>query len=102
MARKKKETLKETFTPEITEMPEITEAPELPEGELDKAGRYDSIDIAPGRVILEELNSGKTVPPFIIVNAQRITEHKDGFFTVRGMLRNGESIKYKLIKKKNG
>jgi len=101
MARKKKTetTEQEESTFElITEIPEMAE---MPEGELDTAGKYDAIPLAPGRVILEELNSGKEIAPFIIVHHLRATQQPAGHYTVRGMLRNGESIKYKLIKKKN-
>jgi len=84
-------------TAPVTELPDTE--PEFI-SEIDEAGKYAGVEVKPGRVLLEELNTGKAIPPFIIVNALKVKQHADGTATVNGFIRNGKSILYKVIKKK--
>lgn len=84
-------------TAPVTELPD-TETDFV--AEVDEVGKYANVEVKPGRVLLEELNTGKAIPPFIIVNALKVKQHADGTATVNGFIRNGKSILYKVIKKK--
>lgn len=66
----------------------------------DTNDRYKGIEVKPGRVLLEEIGTGKEYPPFLIVNALRVKMHADGTATVNGYIKDGKSIKYQVIKKK--
>lgn len=87
-------------TQEVTEGSEVADTTELEaSAELDTAGTYDHIEVKPGRVLLEEVGTGKQYPPFIIVNALKVKLHPDGTATVNGYIREGKSIIYKVKKK---
>ena len=99
-------TVTETAAPVIETLPtaDVTEQTDLSEfdgiGELDVNNRYEGIEIKDGRVLLEQVGTGKEQPPFIIVNALKVKLHADGTATVNGYLTNGKSNVYKVIKKK--
>lgn len=88
------------------ETQEVTEGNEIPDtsafdaaAEPDTAGVYDSIEVKPGRVLLEEIDPDRKVPSWIIVNALKVKLHPDGTATVNGYIRDGKSIIYKVKKK---
>lgn len=85
-------------TADVTEQSDTSEIEEL--GELDINDRYKGIEVKEGRVLLEQIGTGKEFPPFIIVNALKVKVHSDGTATVNGYLTNGKSNIYKVIKKK--
>jgi len=111
MAKKtKKEQVQEIETPALVDQvetlptQEVEEAQDITEIEQaakdDAEGRYKDVEVKPGRVLLEEIGTGKEFPPFLIVNALRVKVHADGTATVNGYIRDGKSIKYQIIKKK--
>lgn len=85
-------------TQEVEEMQDIAEIEQAAKD--DTEGRYKDIEVKAGRVLLEEIGTGKQYPPFLIVNALRVKMHADGTATVNGYIRDGKSIKYQVIKKK--
>ena len=85
-------------TQEVEEAQDIAEIEQAAQD--DTNGRYKDVDVKPGRVLLEEIGTGKEYPPFLIVNALRVKVHADGTATVNGYIRDGKSIKYQIIKKK--
>ncbi len=99
-------TVTETAAPVIETLPtaDVTEQTDLSEfdgiGELDVNDRYQGVEVKDGRVLLEQVGTGKEQPPFIIVNALKVKLHADGTATVNGYLTNGKSNVYKVIKKK--
>lgn len=99
-------TVTETAAPVIETLPtaDVTEQTGLSEfdgiGELDVNDRYQGVEVKDGRVLLEQVGTGKEQPPFIIVNALKVKLHADGTATVNGYLTNGKSNVYKVIKKK--
>lgn len=96
----------ETAAPIIETLPtaDVTEQQDLAElegiGELDVNDRYKGIEVKEGRILLEQVGTGKEYPPFIIVNALKVKLHPDGTATVNGYLTDGKSNIYKVIKKK--
>lgn len=89
------ETLPTQDVEEVQDIAEIEQA-----AKDDTEGRYKDIEVKAGRVLLEEIGTGKQYPPFLIVNALRVKMHADGTATVNGYIRDGKSIKYQVIKKK--
>jgi len=85
-------------TQEVEEAQDIAEIEQAAQD--DTNGRYKDVEVKPGRVLLEEIGTGKEYPPFLIVNALRVKVHADGTATVNGYIRDGKSIKYQVIKKK--
>ena len=85
-------------TQEVEEAQDIIEIEQAAKD--DAEGRYKDVEVKPGRVLLEEIGTGKEYPPFLIVNALRVKVHADGTATVNGYIRDGKSIKYQIIKKK--
>jgi len=85
-------------TQEVEEAQDIAEIEQAAQD--DTNGRYKDVEVKPGRVLLEEIGTGKEYPPFLIVNALRVKVHADGTATVNGYIRDGKSIKYQIIKKK--
>lgn len=85
-------------TQEVEEAQDIIEIEQAAKD--DAEGRYKDVEVKPGRVLLEEIGTGKEYPPFLIVNALRVKVHADGTTTVNGYIRDGKSIKYQIIKKK--
>ena len=85
-------------TEDVTEQTDLSEFDGI--GELDVNDRYQGVEVKDGRVLLEQVGTGKEQPPFIIVNALKVKLHADGTATVNGYLTNGKSNVYKVIKKK--
>ena len=85
-------------TQEVEEAQDIIEIEQAAKD--DAENRYKDIEVKAGRVLLEEIGTGKEYPPFLIVNALRVKMHADGTATVNGYIRDGKSIKYQVIKKK--
>lgn len=85
-------------TADVSETQDIAELEAA--AQPDDNGRYKDVEVKPGRLLLEEIGTGKEYPPFLIVNALRVKVHADGTATVNGYIRDGKSIKYQIIKKK--